>query len=152
MKGFFTVLVVLLPLAVMAAHADQTPSLVPDVQTQWGAKSPSGSPIHLTFPQAVFHRERASSFAVAHSAADSPGKAIDKAGGASGDLDLREVDWDKVKADKKAKNGNGKNGDNGDKNGDEEDEADEEDKKDGEDEEEKGAEGWDRLWDAPKLG
>jgi hypothetical protein len=92
---------------------------------------------------------------MAHSTADKPGKDMKPDNGSGPDVDLRDVDWDSMKAEKKgktAKNGNGKNladvasGDKGDENGD-----DEEDEKDDKDEEDGGG-GWDRLWDAPKLG
>jgi len=149
MKRYFVVLVILLPLAVMAAPVGDISRSVPDLQKQWGGQPQSYSPIHRAFPQVVFQEDPGSSFLVAHSAADSPGKAIEKDSGPSDDLDLRDVDWDKVKAEKKAKNGNGKNGDNGDKNGDEEEEEDEKDEKD---EGDGGGGGWDRLWDCPKLG
>jgi len=65
---------------------------------------------------------------------------------AAKDLDLEDVVSNNVRSDKnRGKNGNGDNEDNGDdkkgggKNG------------DGEDKEGNGG-GWDRLWDAPKLG
>jgi len=65
------------------------------------------------------------------------------------DIDLRYVDWDEMKAGKSGKDGNGvsekANGD-----GDNEDEE-EKDEKEGGDKEGGGG-GWDRPWDAPKLG
>jgi hypothetical protein len=69
------------------------------------------------------------------------------------DIDLRDVDWDKVKVGKNG-GGDGKDSVNGDKggNGDdgEDDEKDEETQGEKEEEEEGG--GWDRTWDAPRLG
>jgi len=149
MKRFFTVLVILLPLAVMAAQAGGISPSGSDLQGRWDALAVKGLLAHYTVPTASFQEKREASFVVAHSAPDSPGKAVKKDKGPSDDLDLRDVDWDRVKAGKKVKNGNGKNGDNGEKNGDGEDERDEKEDKDEKDE---GGGGWDRLWDAPKLG
>lgn len=66
-------------------------------------------------------------------------------------VDLRYVDWDKMKAGQKGKNGNAESGDNGEENGNGEQE-DENGQKNGEDEQDDGGGGWDRLWNAPKLG
>ena len=72
------------------------------------------------------------------------------------DLDLRYVDWDSRKASASGRNGDADNGKkvqaddqngNGNEDEDDEDGGDEE-----EDKEEEESGGWDRLWDAPKLG
>jgi len=152
MKRFFTVLVILLPLAVTAAQAGGISPSGSDLQARWDALAVKGLPAHYTVPTASFQEKWEASFVVAHSAPDSPGKGVKKDKGPSDDLDLREVDWDKVKAGNKVKNGDGKNGDNGDKNGDGEDGEDEKDEKAEKDENDEGGGGWDRLWDAPRLG
>jgi hypothetical protein len=153
MRRFCAIAIILLPLAVMAAQAGDNYLLHSDLQAQWGALPTKGSPAHDAGTNALLQKDRKGSFVVAHSAADSPGKDVKADNGSGPDLDLRDVDWDSMKAEKKgktAKIGNGKNVDkvdNGDENGeDEEGEKDDEDKKD------EGEGGWDRLWDAPKLG
>ena len=148
MKRFFTVLVILLPLGVMAAPAGNGSFPTPDLQTHWSALPVNASPASQAVPQA-FLKDRGTTLILAHSAADSPGKSD---GGPDDDIDLREVDWDKVKAGKKSKNGNLKNGGNGEEKGNGEKDGDDE-KDDRKDDEEKGeGGGWDRPWDCPKLG
>jgi hypothetical protein len=164
MRLFLAILAILLPLAVMAAQAGSNSLSRVDSQIQWGALPTKASPAQDAVANALFQKDRNASFVIAHSAADSPGK-DSKAGNGSGpDLDLRDVDWDSIKAGKKGKsvkngkNGNIKNRDNGEENGNGEEEGkngeDEEGEKKGEDEKEKdeGGGGWDRLWDAAKLG
>lgn len=149
MKRFLTVLVILLPLAVMAAQAGSISISETDLEGQRGALSVKESPTHYAVPAISFQEKWVAPFVVAQNTADSPGKGVKKDDGPSDDWDLRDVDWDKVEAGKKGKNGNGKNRDDGEKNGDGEDEKDE---KDGKDEKDEGDGVWDRLWDAPKLG
>jgi hypothetical protein len=147
----------------MAAQAGDNSKSQADSQVRRGALPTKGLPAQGTVTNALFQKDRNASFVIAHSAADSPGK-DSKAGNGSGpDLDLRDVDWDSTKAGnrgktaKNGKKGNIKNGDNGDEkaNGDKDEngENDEGEEK-GEDEKEKdeGGGGWDRLWDAAKLG
>jgi hypothetical protein len=70
------------------------------------------------------------------------------------DVDLRDIDWGKV-TDGENGNGESKDSVNGDKNGDDDDEAEEsgdEEKGEKEEAEDEGGGGWDRLWDAPRLG
>jgi len=75
---------------------------------------------------------------------------------ARGMMDLRDVDWATVKDAKDADAKKGEASVNSDENGngdDEEAEEDGGDDEEGEGEEEEEAEGgWDRVWDAPKLG
>ncbi|MEW6137169.1 MAG: hypothetical protein AB1733_02980, partial [Thermodesulfobacteriota bacterium] len=72
------------------------------------------------------------------------------------DLDLRYVDWDSRKAGASGINGDADNGKKiqaADENGNgKDDEDDEEGGDEEEDKEEEESGGWDRLWDAPKLG
>ena len=141
MKIYLTVVLIVLPLGVMAAAVPNG-----SLSTQNLQEPLSGSPdfnavyrASLSDPQPIL--------LLAHSAADTPGKSE---GGDGEEIDLREVDWDKVKAGQKAeeaKKGNGKGDGNG--NGDEE--GDEEKEEDNKDEEEAGG-GWDRQWDSPRLG
>jgi hypothetical protein len=156
MRRFLAITAILLPLAVLATQAGSNSLPRVDSQVQWGALPTKASPAQDAVANAPFQKDRNASFVIAHSAADSPGKGSKAGNGSGPDVDLRDVDWDSMKAEKKgktAKNGNGKNlagvanGDKGDENGD-----DEEDEKDGEDKEDEGEGGWDRLWDAPKLG
>jgi hypothetical protein len=72
------------------------------------------------------------------------------------DVDLRDVDWDKVKPGKNGED-KGKDSVKGDKKGDGDDEDDEKgddqkDEKDDKGEQDGGSGGWDRMWDSPKLG
>lgn len=161
MRRFLAILAILLPLAVMAAQAGSNSLSRVDSQVQRGALPTKDSPAQDAVANALFQKDRNASFVIAHSAADSPGK-DSKAGNGSGpDLDLRYVDWDSIKAEKKGKsgksgkNGNIKNGDNGAENGNGEEEGkngeDEKDEENDKDEKDGGG-GWDRLWDAPKLG
>jgi len=143
MKLWLSMLVILLPLGVMAAPAGYSSFSHPDLEALGGTPSLTGAPATQNLSHDSLKDQRPT-LILAHSAADAPGKSE---GSAEEEIDLREVDWDKVKADKKDKGGKTEVG-NGDK---EEEEAGEEKEEEGE--EEKGEEGgWDRLWDAPKLG
>lgn len=159
MRRFLAILAILLPLAVMAAQAGSNPLTVKDPPADTGRLLSIGSPdTHRPDPQASF-QEGHGPLLLAAMNGDPSGKDMKNPEKASAlKPDLRYVDWDSVKGGKKAqsgkngKNGNGKNGEGGDEsgNGDEDkntsgDEEKDEDKKD-----EEG--GWDRLWDAAKLG
>jgi hypothetical protein len=163
MRRFLAILAILLPLAVMAAQAGDNSQSRVDSQLRRGALPTKGLPAQDAVTRALFQKDRNASFVIAHSAADSPGKDSKTGNGSGPDLDLRDVDWDSIKVGKKGKTGkngkkgNIKNGDNGDEkgNGDKDENGeDEEGEKKGEDEKEKdeGGGGWDRLWDAAKLG
>ena len=146
MKICLIVLVILLPLGVMAAPAGHISLSIPVLSAQWSALPVNSSPASQAVHQ-CFLKDRVPTLILAHSAADSPGKSE---GGPDDDIDLREVDWDKVKAGKKGKDV--KNGDDKD-NGDKDEENGDDEKDDKKDDEEKGeGGGWDRLWDCPKLG
>jgi hypothetical protein len=158
MRRLYAIVVILLPLAVIAAQAGSNSFSMPDSQPQWSGLRGHGPSDHFADSISSFQRRAEAPILVAHGAADSPGKgaqAPEK--GSASVLDLRYVDWDLVKAGTKGKSGNGtaviKNGDNG--NGDKDENGeDEEDAKKGEDEKEKdeAGGGGERLWDAPKLG
>jgi hypothetical protein len=77
--------------------------------------------------------------------------------GSEKEIDLRNVDWQTVKGNDKEKDENVKNGDEGEDKGDGDKEGEDDDKKDDKKDdkdkkEDEGGGGWDRLWDAPKLG
>ena len=144
----------------MAANAISDPIYMPDSPLRRVVIQPEiMSDRFLSFVN-ILQKSRSVPFVVAREGTDSPDKFVKKPDNEDGsDLDLRYVDWDLVKAGKKANGNNGKtevkdgnngdNGDNGDKNENDE-EGDE--KKDREEEEKDGGGGWDRLWDAAKLG
>lgn len=145
MAGFLTITALLLLTTLAPARAAVTSVCTADFHTHWDASPPNGTQAHHTASKAHFGIDRGAVL-LAHGAADSPGKDLKKPESEPGDdLDLREVDWEKVRSGGKGKNGNGGNGDKGNGVGEEEDK----DEKEGE--EEAGA-GWNRLWDAPKLG
>jgi hypothetical protein len=140
MKVFLAIVMILLPLGVMATPAGNVS--LSDLQGQWSALPLSGFQASQAFSRTVL-KDLGPALVVAHSSADAPGKSEGVSGG---EIDLRDVDWDKVKAGKKVaeiKNGNGEN---------DEEEADEEREDEKEDEEEDEGRGSDRLWDCPKLG
>jgi hypothetical protein len=138
MKVFLAIVMILVPWGVMVTPAGSVSLFLPDLQAQWSALPLNGFQASQAFPR-TFLKDLGPALVVAHSAADALGKSEGESGE---EIDLRDVDWDKVKAGKKVaeiKNGNGEN---------DEEEADEEK----EDEEKDEGGGWDRLWDCPKLG
>jgi hypothetical protein len=152
MRRLCAIVTILLPLAVMAAQADGNSFSVPDPQARYTGIGVQATPDRFLDSIPSFQKSPGTPMVVAHGAADSPGKDVKgPENGAGSDLDLRYVDWDKVKPGAKGKHGSVKNGDNGDK---DENVEGEEDEKKGDDEKEKneGGGGWDRLWDTPKLG
>jgi hypothetical protein len=158
MRRLCAIVTILLPLAVMAAQAGSISFSVPDPQAHRADLRGQGTPNDFADSTSSFQLRGGAPTLVAHGAADSPGKGVKAPeNGSASDLDLRYVDWDLVKKGTKGKNGNGKaavkNGDNGngdkDENG--EDEEGEKKSEDEKDKDEKGG-GWDRLWDAQKLG
>jgi hypothetical protein len=159
MRRLCAIVLILLPLAVIAAQAGSNSFSMPDLQAQWADPRGQASTDFLADSTSSFQKGVGAPILVARSAADTPGKDVKSPENGSGsDLDLRYVDWDLVKAGAKGKSGNGKaavkNGDNGGNGDKDENGGDDEDEKKGEGEEEKdeGGGGWDRLWDAAKLG
>jgi hypothetical protein len=149
MKLWLSVLAILLPLGVMAAPAAHGSLSISDLDAQWKAMPVMGSSFDQPLVPALFPRGAEPFLLASEGAADKPGKSI---GGPEEEVDLREVDWDKLKAGKKGEAdktevGNGGEAGEGGEEG-EEDEV-ELNKEGGEEE---GEGGWDRLWDAPKLG
>jgi hypothetical protein len=133
MKKFLGLIAIVLPVAVMAVQPGcNSFAGVNPAAEQWTGVAPIG------VADPILHA--------------TPG--LSRAGGGplllAKDIDLREVDWDKVKS---GKNGSGDDSvgnemkDDGD-DGEEEDGEEEKDDKDGEEE----GGGWDRRWDAPKSG
>jgi hypothetical protein len=144
MKLWLSMLLILLPLGVMAAPAGND-SFSQGLQAQLGALPMTGSPAHQPLLQGLFPKDTKPVLLAAEGAADAPGKSE---GSGEEEIDLREVDWDKIKADKKDKGGKTEvgNGEKEEENGDEEND----DKAGGGEIDEGG--GWDRLWDAAKSG
>jgi hypothetical protein len=128
MKRFFTVLVILLTLAVIAAHAGSNSFSGPDLLTQRGAQPVKGSAAHQALPEASFQKERGPSLVVGDSAADFLS------------TEMKEPDNE---PDSQV-DGTGEDEKNG--------EDEKKEKTDGDAEKDGGSGGWDRLWDAPRLG
>jgi len=132
-------LAILLPLGVMAAPAGNGSLSFPELESQRGVLSTTGSAPHQTLLQDLSCKGQVAFLLAAEGAADAPGKSIggpDNGGG---------VKWEDVKEA-------GKEVGDEDGNGDEEEANGEEEQEDKEGEEEEGGGGWDRLWDAPRLG
>ncbi len=160
MKKLFAIVTISFPIMVIAAAlAISDPIYIPDSSPrQVGMQPETTFDLFSSFVH-ILQKSRGLFVAMASEGTDSSDKLVKKPNNEGGsDLDLRYVDWDLVKEGKKAKgdNGNtavknGNNGDNGEKNENGEEEGD--DKKDGEEKEKDGeGGGWDRLWDASKLG
>jgi hypothetical protein len=150
MKKALFILLVMVPLTVVAVQAyghllqsnvQIGKSIAPaDISREYGDGS-----------QSLSGTDMISSVRVAHNAPARPFPDVKGNDKSEEDLDLRIVDWDKVKTDKKpgvAPSGKDKNGDNGEENGN----GDKEDEEEENGDEEKDEGGWDRQWDAPKLG
>ncbi len=161
MIRFFAILAILFPLAVVAAEAGSD-------SFSW-----SDSKVHKTRsfilkgPKAPQQHPTANAqlgkglFPVAPAGSGAADIVVKKTGdGSEKEIDLRNVDWENTKGEDKRKDEKIKNSDDGeDKDkGEKEDEGDDkkDDKKDDKDKKDKkedeGGGGWDRLWDAPKLG
>jgi hypothetical protein len=157
MRRLYAIVMILLPLAAMAAQADSNSFSMPGPEAQWASLREQTPSDRLADSTSFPKRAGAPPILVARSTADTPSKDVKSPERGSGsDLDLRYVDWDLVKASAKVKSGNGlavKNGNNA--NGDKDENGeDEEDAKKGEEEVEKdeAGGGGERQWDAPKLG
>ncbi len=159
MKRYLLMMLAMTPLAVLAAQADVDQLFVNEWQIKRGAVSAEVSRAYDPALNVFFQKNQEAFFLLAHSAAKKPDMAM-KPGNESGrEPDFRGMDSDDTSDDgevQMAQNGNGNNGDDGEENGngDKEDENGDDDKGDEEEEdkEDKGEGGWDRLWDAPKLG
>jgi hypothetical protein len=131
MKRWLAVVIFLLPFAVTAAQSGT--NVLASVDTSTASVASAGPSATETDQAVPFSQE------------DPPGAPLDRFRIAK-EVDLRDADWARSKS---GGNGNGDKNGNGDE--EEEDEENGDEEKDG-DEEEKGGEGWDRSWDAPKLG
>ncbi len=158
MLRLLVILAILFPPAVVAAEAGNNSSSRRDSTVHKtrsfilkGAEAPQQAP-------RVNAQQGKGLFPVAPAGSGAADIVVKKEGsGPEKEIDLRNVDWQSEKNGDKGKDENVKNGDEGEDkdNGDKEDEGDDkkDDKKDDKaKKEDEGGGGWDRLWDAPKLG
>jgi hypothetical protein len=153
MKKSLFILLVMVPLAVVAAQA-YGHLLQSNSQIGQSITPANVSQRYSDGSQSLSGNNVIPSGRLAHNAPGRPFPDVKGDDKSEEDLDLRIVDWDKAKTDKKPKvapSGKDKNGDNGEENGNGEEKEDEEEEN-GEDEKDEGNGGWDRQWDAPKLG
>jgi hypothetical protein len=166
MRKFLAIIAILLPLSAPAVQGNSDiPSGVNSRTAPYGAvlmtnaEASHNLPIVNSLQSQVTLR-----LAAADKNGDSGDKNVKKPESAPGtDVDLRYVDWDKVKAGKKVGNGAGDKGDNGDGNkesvegkddtgGKKFDNEDVEEQEKDDEKKDEGGGGFDRLWDVPKLG
>jgi hypothetical protein len=165
MRKFLAVIAILFPLSAPAVQANAyIPSGANSRTASYGAVLMTNAEASYNLPIVnSLQSQDPLRLAAADKNGDSGDKNVKKPESAPGDdVDLRYVDWDKVKAGKKVGNGAGDKGDNGDgdkegvdddKGGKKFDSEDaEEPEKDDEKKDEEGGGGFDRLWDVPKLG
>lgn len=145
MRKCHPILAILLPLAVMAAQAGTSLFSVPDLLAQSGGLSAKGSPSDPADSDRSFQKNLGASIFMAHSGADWPDKPVKKTGNGS--------DQDSMKSGTAGKAKDVKNDDSEEESDSVDDEGEEgENEEDEEDDKDKDGGGWDRLWDAPKLG
>ncbi len=152
MKKSLFILLVMVPLTVVAAraygHLPQSNSQIGQSITAANVSQGNSAGSQILSGNGVSPSVR-----VAHNAPARPFPDVKGDNKPEEDLDLRIVDWDKMKADQKPKVApNGKNGDKEEENGNGDEEEEDGEKENGEDEKDEGDGGWDRQWDAPKLG
>ncbi|AFM23432.1 hypothetical protein [Desulfomonile tiedjei] len=151
MKKLLFILLVMVPLTVVAGQAYGSHLLQSSSQIGHSITSANFSHRYSDGSGILSGNDAKASVRVAHNAPARPFpdiKGDDKPGE---DLDLRIVDWDKAKTDKKPKvapAGENEKGDNGEENGN----GEENEEENGQDEKDDGVGGWDRQWDCPKLG
>ncbi|MBI4963419.1 MAG: hypothetical protein HY913_09085 [Desulfomonile tiedjei] len=146
MKTMAVFLLIVIPLAAMAAHSDT------DIISVIGPQGCLDRPLTVGNPHPRPYVPQASLYPAFSALLIADAKSGDSLiPNVDGDLDLRDVDWDKIKA---GRNGSNNNQDKGPKRASAEPKDDDvEDEKDDEKGDQGGEEGGpDRLWDSCKLG